>query len=111
MFDLYEACEHFLKLAEKKKEKKKLDPKAKVRSRGDCCLPAEHSMVKDKKDHYPINDIDQARNAISRVNQMSAAPPWFKGSLKSLINIVYRKVHAKYPSIKIDTKKKKPGKG
>ena len=110
MFDLYEACEKFLKLAKKEKDKKKLDSKAKVRSRGECCLPAEHPMVTDNKDHYPITSRAQAMNAISRVNQHSEAPPWFKGSLKSLIDIVYRKVHAKYPGIKIDPKKKKPGK-
>jgi hypothetical protein len=75
----------------KEKEKKKLDSKAKVRARGECCLPAEHSMVTDNKDHYPITSRAQALNAISRVNQHSEAPPWFKGSLKSLIDIVYRK--------------------
>lgn len=88
--------------------KKKLDPKAKVRNRGDVVVPAERA--KDNKDHYPINSKDQAANALSRVNQYSKVPSWYKGSLESLINAVYRKVHSKYPSIEIDKSKKKPGK-
>lgn len=90
------------------KNKKKLDPKAKVRNRGDVVVPAERA--KDDKDHYPINNKDQAANALARVNQYSKTPKWYDGSLQSLINIVYTKVHEKYPSIEIDKKKKKPGK-
>lgn len=89
----------------KKKEKKKLDPKAKVRNRGTVCVPAE--SAKDKKDHFPINDEGQARNALARVHQYSSAPSWYKGSLKGLQALVSRKVHSKYPSIgKADKKKK-----
>lgn len=88
----------------KKKEKKKLDPKAKVRNRGTVCVPAE--SAKDKKDHFPINDEDQARNALSRVHQYSSAPPWYSGSLKGLQALVSRKVHSKYPSIGKSEKKK-----
>jgi hypothetical protein len=89
----------------KKKEKKKLDPKAKVRNRGTVCVPAE--SAKDKKDHFPINDEDQARNALARVHQYSSAPPWYKGSLKGLQDLVSRKVHSKYPSIGKSEKKSK----
>ena len=85
-----------------KKEKKKLDPKAKVRNRGTVCVPAE--SAKDKKDHFPINDADQARNALARVHQYSSAPPWYNGSLTSLQNAVSRKIHSKYPSIGKDKK-------
>lgn len=81
--------------------------KVKARARGTCCLPAEHSMVKDNKDHYPINDAAQARNALSRVSQHSGVPPWFRGTLSSLVNIVRRKVKAKYPSIEVSTDNKK----
>lgn len=86
-----------------KKEKKKLDPKAKVRNRGTVCVPAE--SAKDKKDHFPINDIDQARNALARVKQYDKVPSWYSGSLKSLQEAVSRKVHSKYPSIGKDDKK------
>lgn len=89
----------------KKKEKKKLDPKAKVRNRGTVCVPAE--SAKDKKDHFPINDEDQARNALARVHQYSSAPPWYSGSLKGLQDLVSRKVHSKYPSIGKSEKKSK----
>lgn len=86
------------------KDKKKLDPKAKVRNRGTVCVPA--SSAKDKKDHFPINSESQARNALARVHQYSAAPPWYGGSLKSLQELVSRKVHSKYKGIGKSEKKK-----
>jgi hypothetical protein len=86
-----------------KKEKKKLDPKAKVRNRGTVCVPAE--SAKDNKDHFPINDEGQARNALARVQQLSSAP-WYKGSLEGLKALVARKVKAKYPKIDVGGKKK-----
>ena len=90
-----------------KKKEHKLDPKAKTRNRGTVVFPAESSSVKDHKDHFPINDEDQARNAWSRVHQYSSAPDWYKGSLKSLQDAVKRKVHSKYPGIEFEDKKKK----
>lgn len=80
-----------------KKDSKKLDPKAEVRNRGTVCVPAERA--KDKKDHFPINNIDQARNALARAHQYDKVPPWYKGSLKGLQDLVSKKVHSKYPSI------------
>jgi hypothetical protein len=88
----------------KGKEKKKLDPKAKVRNRGTVCVPAE--SAKDKKDHFPINDEGQARSALSRVEGLSSAP-WYNGSLEGLKALVKRKVHSKFPGIGKDEKKKK----
>jgi len=89
------------------KEKKKLDPKAKVRNRGVCVFPAESPSVTDHKDHFPLGDEDQARNALARSHQYDKAPPWYKGSLKSLQEAVSRKVHSKYPSIGKDKKSTK----
>ena len=94
------------KYGKKKAKKKKLDPKAKVRNRGTVVFPAERTKDK-KKDRFPINDIDQARNALSRVMQYDKAPEWYGGSLKSLQEAVRRKVHSKYPSIEISDGKKK----
>lgn len=94
-----------------KKDKKKLDPKAKVRTRGTVVFPAESSSVKDHKDHFPINDADQARNALARANQYSKAPEWYRGSLQSLVNAVARKVKSKYPKIEVSKASRKPGKG
>lgn len=88
--------------------KKKLDPKAKVRNRGTVCVPAE--SAKDKKDHFPINNEAQARNALARVNQFSKVPEWYSGSLQGLVSLVARKVHSKYPGIKVSKDAKKPGK-
>jgi hypothetical protein len=86
-------------------EKKKLDPKAKVRNRGTVCVPA--SSAKDKKDHFPINDEAQARNALARVHQYSKVPSWYSGSLKSLQELVSSKVHSKYKGIGKDKSTKK----
>lgn len=91
-------------------EDRKLDPKAKVRSRGKCVFPAEHPKVKDEKDHFPINDAGQARNALSRANQYSSAPKWWKGSLKELVGAVHRAVTKHYKNINVTEDSKKPGK-
>lgn len=99
------AAELFLKMA------KKLDPKAKVRNRGTVVFPADHPKVSDKKDHFPINDEDQARNALARANQFKKAPPWYTGSLQSLVNAVAKKVHSKYKNVEVSKKSTKPGKG
>lgn len=90
--------------AAKKKTKKKLDPKAKIRNRGNVVFPASKCL--DSKDHFPINSENQARNALSRSHGYSKAPPWYKGSLSSLQEAVRRKVHSKYPGIEITKGKK-----
>lgn len=100
----YEQLANESLLVTAKKKEKKLDPKAKVRNRGTVCVPAE--SAKDKKDHFPINDEDQARNALARVHQYSSAPEWYKGSLQGLQALVARKVKAKYPKIDVGGKKK-----
>lgn len=81
----------------KKEKKRKLDPKAKVRNRGRVVVPAERAL--DKKDHLPYNDRDQAANARSRVMQFDKSPPWWKGSLKSLQELTYRKTHSAYKDL------------
>jgi len=101
-------------IVETAKEFEKLssgDPSAKVRNRGNCVFLAESSSVKDNKDHYPINNEAQARNALARASQHTVVPDWYSGSLASLVNAVARKVHSKYPSIKLTEKAKKPGRG
>ena len=82
--------EAFYKLAE-----------AKVRARGKCVFPAEHPSVKDNKDHFPINSVAQARNALARAGQFDSVPSWFKGTLTSLKNSIQRAVKKEYPSIEI----------
>jgi hypothetical protein len=94
-----------------KKGKKKDDPKAKVRNRGKVVFPAESPKVKDNEDHFPINDHDQAVNALGRANQYKKAPKWYDGSLEELVKAVARKVKKEYPSIDVSEKSKKPGKG
>ena len=105
-------CENYCVLAEEILEKvakdtKKLDPKAGVRTKTDPVFPANSSNVKDNADHFPLSNIDQARNALARSHQYSSVPSWYKGSLKSLQEAVRRKVKAKYPSIEVSEPKKK----
>jgi hypothetical protein len=90
-----------------KKSTEKIDPKAKIRNRGTVVFPAESGSVNDKKDHFPINDENQARNAWARAHQFTSAPPWYRGSLKSLQDAVKRKIKSKYKSIEFSDKKKK----
>jgi hypothetical protein len=89
-----------------KELKKKTDPKAKVRNRPSAIFESTHSKVKDKKDHFPIDTIGRARNALARANQFDSAPEWWSGSLKELKNAVVRAVKGKYPSIKVTEKSK-----
>lgn len=89
--------------------KKKDDPKAKVRNRGDVCCDNTHPKVKDNKDHFPINSENQARNAVARVNQYYSVPSWWAGSLQDLVNTVTRAVKKKYKGIEISTEGKKAG--
>src|ERR1019366_6094675 len=87
---------------EASKKKEKLDPKADVRNMGDVCFPA--NKANDKKDHFPINSLTQARNALSQVAKYTKVPSWYNGSLKGLVETVKKKVHGKYPSIKSEKK-------
>jgi hypothetical protein len=92
----------------KAKDKRKLDPRAGVRTRGKVVFPAESSNVKDKKDHYPINDADQARNAWARAHQTGGkAPSWYKGSYSGFISAIRSKIKSAYPSIELSEKKSK----
>lgn len=88
-------------------KEKKLDPDAKVRNRGDVVFPANSKKVKDNKDHFPINDENQARNALSRVAQYSSVPSWYAGSLSELQSAVRSAVSRKYKGIQVT----KPSKG
>lgn len=83
---------------------------SKEKNRGKCIFPAEHAKVKDKKDHFPMNDSNQARNALARANQYSSPPPWWRGTLKELVSTVAKAVHKEYPSIHISKSSKNPGK-
>ena len=98
-------------ITEKKKKKSKKKASAKVRNRGTVVFSAKSSKVKDDKDHFPINSEAQARNALARASQYSSVPKWYKGSLKSLVAAVQRKVRGKYKGIKTTAASKKPGKG
>ncbi len=80
---------------------KKADPDAKVRNRGKVVFSSTHAKVKDNKDHFPINDANQARNALSRVAQFNTVPKWWAGSLKQLQAAVRNAVKRNFKSIKV----------
>ena len=106
MFDFIKLeylCENFQKLAKEHSD-------AKIRNRGDCVFPANTGKNKSNKDHYPINNINQARNALARASQHDKVPDWYDGSLDSLVKTVKRKVKEKYPSIETTDKSSNPGK-
>lgn len=88
----------------------KIAKKVKVRNRPSPVFQSSHPKVKDNKDHFPLGDKDQARNALARASQYDSAPEWWSGSLQELVNAVQRAVKNKYPSIKTTEKSKKPGK-
>jgi hypothetical protein len=91
-------------------EKRKHDPTAEIRNRGDVVFPAGSKKVNDDKDHFPINNIDQARNALARASQYTEVPEWYEGSLEKLIKKVQNKVKKKYPEIEVTEKSENPGK-
>tara|TARA_R110000824_G_scaffold101711_2_gene241580 strand:- start:1193 stop:1528 length:336 start_codon:yes stop_codon:yes gene_type:complete len=86
------------------------DSKAKVRNRGTVVFPAESQKVKDDKDHFPINNIDQARNALGRASQYKSVPSWYDGSLDSLVKKIQSRVKEKYSSIDTTEASAEPGK-
>jgi len=72
----------------------------KKRSRGTCVFQSTHPKVKDKKDHFPINDLAHARNALARVEQYDSVPSWYDGTLGGLQGAVKREVYEKFPGLK-----------
>ena len=90
------------------KNSKKLDQKAEVRNRPSPAFPAESSKVKDKKDHYPLGNENQARNAWARAHQTGGkAPSLYKGTYSSFLSALKRKIKSKFPSIELSDKKTK----
>ena len=74
---------------------------AECRSKPNPTFDSTNSKVNDNKDHFPIGTIEQARNAIARVNQYNTVPTWYNGTLTELKNKVINKVKRDYPSIEI----------
>lgn len=88
----------------------KHDPNAKIRNRGDVVFSADDEKVLDDKDHFPINTINQARNALARASQYDVSPDWYDGSLTKLVRKVRDRVKEKYPNIETTKKSVNSGK-
>lgn len=72
----------------------------KKRTRGTCVFQSTHPKVKDDKDHFPINDLAHARNALARVEQYDSVPSWYDGTLGGLQSAVRRAVYKKFPGLR-----------
>ncbi len=72
----------------------------KQRTRGTCVFQSSHPKVNDNKDHFPINDIAHARNALARVMQYDSVPSWYDGTLGGLQSAVRRAVYKKFPGLR-----------
>ena len=82
--------------------KGRMDPNAKVRNRPSPIFPHNSPRVKDNKDHFPIDTIGRARNALARAAQfkrLGRPPAWYRGTLDQFLRAVLRAVKRKYPSI------------
>lgn len=84
------------------------EKKTKSRSKPSPIFDAKHPKIKDNKDHFPIDTEARARNALARVNQYSKAPPWYSGSLESLVSTVVKAVKRKYKGIEVSEAAKSP---
>lgn len=85
-----------------------INEKTKAQSRGNAIFQSDSSKVTDNKDHFPINNAAQARNALARVAQYKSAPEWYKGSLSALQAKVRNTVKKEFPSIEVtDVKESK----
>lgn len=73
-----------------------------IRTRPNPVFDANDADVNDNKDHFPLGSVNQARNALARVNQYTTTPPWYNGkSLKTMKAKVARAVKKHYPSIEV----------
>jgi len=69
---------------------------------GKFACPSTNSMVTDEQDHFPLDTIGRARNALARVAQYGGKKPkWWSGSLAQLKALIKRKVKSLYPSIDV----------
>ena len=72
-------------------------------------FPKDHPKVKDNKDHFPISDVNQARNALARVAQFDSVPSWYDGTLSELVKAVKNAVRKNFPSIEVSINSKTQG--
>ena len=70
-------------------------------SRGKVVFSANSAKVNDNNDHFPINDVDQARNALERASQYTTAPKWYDGPLSEVVAKVKDSVKKNFSSIEV----------
>ena len=67
--------------------------------RGKVVFSASDDQVNDDSDHFPINDVNQAKNTLRRSAQYDKAPSWYAGTLPALVRIIRTTVKDAYPNI------------
>jgi hypothetical protein len=83
-------------------EEGKKDPKAKIRNKPNPVFDDKNPKVKDSKDHFPLKNLNQARNALARAGAFEKNPPkWYKGTLAQFKSRVRSAVKKAYPSIEV----------
>ncbi len=60
-----------------------------------------HEKVNDRKDHLPMNTLEQAKVSLERAEEYTTAPKWYDGSLSEVKNKVQDIVQKRYPSLEI----------
>jgi hypothetical protein len=83
----------------------------KSKPKGEFIFPADHAKVLDQKPHFPIDSESRGRNALAQASKFKKVPPWYKGSLESLVSTVQKAVKRKYKGIETTPASKNPGKG
>ena len=63
-------------------------------------FPADSNAVKDNQDHFPINTIERARNALARASQSDFS--WYTGTKESGIEKIKHEIRKKYPSLEVE---------
>lgn len=79
----------------------KVVEKEPAKSRGEVVFTAGAERIKDNKDHFPINTLNQAKNALVRVAQYKSVPKWYDGPLSEVQDKVKAAVKKKYPEVEV----------
>ncbi len=64
----------------------------------------QSDLVIDGKHHFPINDEQQAQNAVLRVTRLFDSPDWFHGEARELKQMVLRAVALRYPKLRVSVR-------
>jgi len=84
------ACNMFLEIM------KLSAPARSKKERGFSCVKADDPQNASHLDKFPINKLSEAKQAMNRMNEMTKAPKWWKGSLDELKELIKGKISEKF---------------